>query len=91
MSVVEAMAGGLPVIAVGAGAIPENVEGGITGTLVPRENPDALADAIIKAIKDPERSETLACKARDVVVRQKFSWDRAANQMTKLYQALRNQ
>ena len=59
------MAGGLPVIAVGAGAIPENVEDGITGTLVPRENPDALADAIIKAIKDPERSETLACKARE--------------------------
>ena len=84
------MSGGLPVIAVGAGAIPENVEDGITGTLVPRENPDALADAIIKAIKDPERPETLACKARDVV-RQKFSWDRAADQMTKLYQALRNQ
>ena len=89
LSVVEAMAGGLPVIATYTGAIPENIENGITGTLVPRENPNDLADALIKAIKDPVSQETLACKARELV-QQKFSWDRAASKMIKLYKALRN-
>ena len=89
LSVVEAMAGGLPVIATYTGAIPENIENGITGTLVPRDNPNDLTDALIKAIKDPLSQETLACKARELV-RQKFSWDRAASKMIKLYKALRN-
>ena len=89
LSVIEAMAGGLPVLATCAGAIPENIEDGITGTLVPPENPNALADALIKALKDSAIHEALACKAKDVV-RQKFSWDRAASQMIKLYKAIRS-
>ena len=56
LSVVEAMAGGLPVIATCTGAIPENVEDGITGTLIPRGNPGALADVLIKAIKNPNQA-----------------------------------
>ena len=70
------MAGGLPVIAACTGAIPENIENGITGTLVPRENPNDLADALIKAIRDPVSQEVLGCKAREQV-QQKFSWNRA--------------
>lgn len=88
LSVVEAMAGGLPVLAACTGAIPENVEDGITGTLIPKENPNKLADAIIDVLKDPERQEAFAYKARGVV-REKFSWDRAASKMIKLYKALR--
>ena len=87
LSVVEAMAGGLPILAACAGAIPENVEDGITGTLIPKENPNALTGALIKALKDPERQEAFARKARGVV-RQKFSWNVAASKMTKLYKAL---
>ena len=90
LSVVEAMAGGLPVLAACAGAIPENVEDGITGTLIPKENPNALAGALVKALKDPERQEVFACKARGVV-RQKFSWNVAASKMIKLYKALRKE
>ena len=90
LSVVEAMASGLPVIATCSGAIPENVKDGITGTLVPKENPNALADALIKALKDLESQEAFARKARQMV-QQKFSWSRAASQMTKLYQSLRKQ
>ena len=87
LSVVEAMAGGLPVLAACTGAIPENVEDGITGTLIPKENPNALTGALIKALKDPERQEAFARKARGVV-QQKFSWNVAASKMTKLYKAL---
>lgn len=89
LSVVEAMACGLPVVASYAGAIPENVEDGITGTLVPTKNPDALTDALINVLEDPKKYEAFALKAKEVV-RQKFSWDRAASQMIKLYKELKS-
>lgn len=87
LSVVEAMACGLPVIATRAGAIPENVENGITGTLVPIENSNLLAEALVDALKNPRTQETMACKARSAV-QEKFSWEQAASQMINLYKTL---
>jgi glycosyltransferase involved in cell wall biosynthesis len=87
LSVVEAMATGLPVIAARGGAVPENIEDGVTGTLVPVNNSDALADAINKALKNPQSSETMAIAAKSTV-QQKFSWDRAADSMIKIYKNL---
>ncbi|MCH8158170.1 MAG: glycosyltransferase, partial [Nitrospinae bacterium] len=88
LSVVEAMASGLPIVAARGGAIPENVENGVTGTLVPTEDSDALAAALVAALKNSEHAETLAREAWRVT-RQKFSWDRAADQMIELYRSVR--
>ena len=90
LSVIEAMAAGLPVIAASSGAIPENIKDGVTGTIVPSENPYVLANTIIEALKTPERSELLACNAKNAI-RKKFSWSRTASQMIKLYQVVREQ
>jgi glycosyltransferase involved in cell wall biosynthesis len=87
LSVVEAMAAGLPVIAARGGAIPENIEDGVTGTLVPVNNSDALAEAINKALKNPQSSEAMAIAAKPAV-QQNFSWDRAADSMIKVYKNL---
>lgn len=46
LSIIEAMAAGLPVIATRVGGIPEAVEDGVTGILVAPDDPRALADAI---------------------------------------------
>jgi glycosyltransferase involved in cell wall biosynthesis len=51
----EAMRAGLPVVATRAGAIPEIVADGITGLLVPPDDPDQLAAAIIELIRNPAR------------------------------------
>lgn len=51
---VEAMAHGLPVITVAAGAAPEVVEDGVTGRVVPPSNPRALAEAIAALTASPE-------------------------------------
>ncbi|KMP11322.1 hypothetical protein UR09_03480 [Candidatus Nitromaritima sp. SCGC AAA799-A02] len=88
LSVVESMAAGLPVIAASSGAIPENVEDRVTGTLVPGGDPGALADAILTALENPEHQETQAGKARDAV-RRKFSWDRTADRLVELYKSIR--
>jgi glycosyltransferase involved in cell wall biosynthesis len=87
LSVVEAMATGLPVIAARGGAVPENIKDGVTGTLVPVNNSDALAEAINKALENPQYSETMAIAAKSAV-KKKFSWDRAADNMIEIYKNL---
>ncbi len=88
LSVVEAMATGLPVIAARGGAVPENIEDGETGTLVPVNNPDALAEAINKALENSQSSEMMAIAAKSAI-QQKFSWDRAAGSMIEIYKNIR--
>jgi len=85
LSVVEAMAAGLPVIAASGGAVPENIEQDVTGTLVPVNDEDALAMAIIFILENVQHAESMAKEAKKVV-QQKFTWDKAANNMIDLYE-----
>ena len=85
LSVVEAMGAGLPVIAASGGAVPENIEQGVTGTLVPVNDADALARAIIFILENLQHAESMAKEAK-IVVQQKFTWDKAANKMIDLYE-----
>ena len=52
-SVMDAMAVGLPVVATRTGGVPEVVEDGETGLLVPPRDPDALADGVLRMLNDP--------------------------------------
>ena len=78
MSVLEAMAAGLPVIASEVGGIPELVDAQ-TGLLVPPEDPAALAGAVGKLIKDPGLRARLGAAGR-ARAEERFdleSWGRA--------------
>ncbi len=58
LTIVEAMAAGLPVIASRVGGIPEAVVDGVTGILVPPQDPQALSEAIQWMVEHPaERAE----------------------------------
>ena len=63
MSIIEAMAHGLPVIATPVGGIPELVTSGKTGLLVPPAEPDTLAEALRHLIEDPQSRRRMGANA----------------------------
>ncbi|MDX9844569.1 MAG: glycosyltransferase [Aquabacterium sp.] len=65
LSLVEAMAARLPVVATTVGGIPEIVEHERTGLLVPPDHPTALAAAVTRFHDDPDMAHRLALAGRD--------------------------
>jgi colanic acid/amylovoran biosynthesis glycosyltransferase len=70
VAISEAMSVGLPVIATHHGGIPEIVEDGGTGILVPERDVDALADAMERLVKDRPLAERLGQSGRAKVTRE---------------------
>ncbi len=81
----EAMACGTPVVATTAGALPEIVEDGVTGLLVPPGDIEALADAIRTLLEAPERCCAMG-EAGSRRIRERFSWKRTAEETLALYE-----
>ncbi|MDY0976362.1 glycosyltransferase family 4 protein [Massilia sp. CFBP9012] len=69
MSVLEAMAAGVPVVATEVGGIPEALAGGERGLLVPARDAAALAGAIGRLLDDGQLHARLACAARPAIER----------------------
>lgn len=63
-SLLDAMAFARPVVATAAGGIPEAVEDGVTGRVVPVRSPEALAAALLDVLADPARAASLGAAGR---------------------------
>jgi glycosyltransferase involved in cell wall biosynthesis len=87
---VEAGAMGLPSIATRVDGVPEVIDDGKTGLLVPVKDPVALADAIIGLLADPARRRAMGNAAQEMV-RQYYSREAMVNQMIAVYQQLLTQ
>jgi L-malate glycosyltransferase len=83
-SVLEAMAAGLPVVATRVGGIPEIIEDGISGLLIPPHDHQALADAVLRVMQDPALAASLA-HAGQQRVRTQFTFDRLVVEIERLY------
>ncbi len=76
-AVLEAMASGLPVIASSTLGNEGLIKNGVTGFLIPANNPSALAERIHYFMKDQAKIKKMGCAARKHVVNH-FSWQQAA-------------
>ena len=83
----EAMACATAVVASRVGGIPEVVDGGVTGLLVPPGDPASLADALNLLLRDPGRAEAMGLAGRERAVTE-FSWETVAAQTAALYAEL---
>lgn len=86
----EAMAVGAPLISTTAGSIPEVVEAGRTGVLVPPDDPTALRHAMAGLLTDPARAIRLGMAAR-AHVHTTYSWDAVARRYLEIYSQARTQ
>ena len=84
-SIIEAMMAELPVVATKVGGVPELVEDGVTGFLVPPRDPDALAEALQKLLTDPKLRRRMGQAGRAKALR-KFTSDRMLRETEKAYE-----
>ncbi len=83
--VLEAMACGRPVVASNVDGCSEVVEDGETGRLVPPEDPDALAEAVLEILQNPERAKAMGQAGRSRAETD-FSVSKMVNAYEELYE-----
>lgn len=80
----EAMACGVPVVAAAVGGLTDTVVDGVTGRLVPPQDPHRLAGILAEVLDDPECLQEYGAAGR-ARVESRYSWDRVAADTEKTY------
>jgi glycosyltransferase involved in cell wall biosynthesis len=87
LTVSEAMASGLPVVAPAGGGLPDMIEHGQTGLLVPPDDVRALADAVIRLLRSPAERRAMGQRARASV--ESYGWEAGTRAMLQIWEQLR--
>jgi L-malate glycosyltransferase len=87
-SLLDAMAAGKACVGTRVGGIPEVIDDGVTGLLVPPRDPPALATAIVRLLNDPEERASMA-KAGLARVQAQFSVETMVEGTLAAYQHVR--
>jgi starch synthase len=85
----ESMACGTPVIASRCGGLPEVVEDGVTGFVVPPNDSRALGERIRFVLERPDVARAMGEAGRERVLRE-FTWDRVASRCLEAYRETLN-
>ena len=84
IGLLEAMSHGMACVATHVGAIPEVIDDGHNGLLVPPRDSPALASALLRLVRDPALREQLGAAAR-ATVNDRFTWDVHGARLVGLY------
>ncbi len=87
VAALEASLHGRPVIATTVGGVPEVVVDGETGLLVPPDDVEALAGAIMKLANDSDLRRKMGVAGR-LFVERNYTWERSLDQMSALYERI---
>jgi glycosyltransferase involved in cell wall biosynthesis len=87
LTVLEAQASGLPVVATRVGDVEQMVVEGVTGHLVPAHDPPALAEALRALLTSPERRRAMGAAAREHVST-RFAEARMVDGLRAVYEAV---
>jgi glycosyltransferase involved in cell wall biosynthesis len=86
-AIVEAMAASLPVVATDVGGNAEAVRDGVTGFIVPADDPTALSAAIIRLLSDPLQARAMGIVGKSVVA-ELFTTEAMMRRIVAIYQEL---
>jgi len=87
VSILEASACGLPVVVSDVEGLPEIVQDGITGIIVPAGNVELTTKAIMQLIEDEELREKMGIEGRNFVLKN-YEWNKSVLGMEKLYKRI---
>ena len=87
VAIIEAGAAGRPVVVSDVGGLPEVTLDGVTGFVVPRNNPEAAADAIHRLVLDEGLRKQMGEAGRDHVVTN-YAWSACVDQMVSVYKSV---
>lgn len=87
IAVLESMASGVPVVATSVGSIPEMIEDGVDGILIPSGDERALTEALVTLEENPERRAAIGMRARKKVV-ERYSEKRMVEEYADLFRGL---
>jgi glycosyltransferase involved in cell wall biosynthesis len=87
VTIIEALAAGRAVVATDVGGVPDVVDDGVTGYLVPPGDTDAMADRLAELAGDPYRRAAMGREGRARVLR-RYAVDRLVGDVDDLYREL---
>lgn len=86
VSILEALASGVPIVSTKVGGIPDLVEDGVAAVLIPPGDAEAMADAALALLDDAERRDRLTEAGFQTARR--YTWDLVRPQLVRLYVGL---
>jgi glycosyltransferase involved in cell wall biosynthesis len=84
---IEALAAEIPVVASNVGGVPEIIENGVDGLLVPPDDPSSLAKACLELLNNSELVRQMILEGSQIV-QQRFSINAQIEKLSSLYQEL---
>jgi glycosyltransferase involved in cell wall biosynthesis len=88
ISVLEALASGVPVVSTDVGGVPYLVEHEKTALLVPPQNPAAMADAILALLTNPVKASRI--KQAGIESVQQYTWPKVRTRLLSVYEQVLN-
>ena len=83
----EAMRAGKPVVATAVGGVSEIVEDGVSGYVVPRADPEAMAAAVLKILEAPGEAERMGAEGRRIA-QERFEISKSVRSLERIYRSL---